>query len=153
MCYSISIGDPDEPGVVKLLAASKAYSQSLYPADSIHMLNVSELRKPHVHFFVAKSMQGKVLGCGALVLGHDAHAELKQLFVFPENRGKGFGAAILKRLESEAQAAGVRVIQLETGIYQPEAIALYHQFGYHDREPFGTYRPDPLSVFMEKLLD
>ena len=43
-------------------------------------------------------------------------------------------------------------MQLETGIRQPEAIALYRSFGYAERGPFGAYKPDPFSLFMEKRL-
>jgi putative acetyltransferase len=43
-------------------------------------------------------------------------------------------------------------MQLETGTKQPEAIALYRKFGYAERGPFGAYKPDPLSLFMEKRL-
>ena len=43
-------------------------------------------------------------------------------------------------------------MRLETGIRQAEAIALYRSSGYVDCEPFGEYRLDPLSRFMEKRL-
>ena len=43
-------------------------------------------------------------------------------------------------------------MRLETGIYQPEALGLYRSAGYVEREAFGDYVPDPLSVFMEKRL-
>ena len=43
-------------------------------------------------------------------------------------------------------------VRLETGIYQPEALGLYRSAGYVEREAFGDYVPDPLSVFMEKRL-
>jgi putative acetyltransferase len=46
----------------------------------------------------------------------------------------------------------VTLMQLETGIRQSEAIALYRKFGYVERGPFGAYRPDPLSLFIEKKL-
>ncbi len=55
-------------------------------------------------------------------------------------------------LEREAAKLGVTLMQLETGIKQPEAIALYRKLGYAERGPFGTYQPDPLSLFMEKRL-
>ncbi|HEV8436640.1 MAG TPA: GNAT family N-acetyltransferase, partial [Methylomirabilota bacterium] len=32
------------------------------------------------------------------------------------------------------------------------ALGLYRAAGYVERGPFGDYRPDPLSVFMEKRL-
>ena len=44
------------------------------------------------------------------------------------------------------------VARLEAGPMQPEALALYAKLGYEDRGPFGPYKPDPLSVFMEKAL-
>jgi len=58
----------------------------------------------------------------------------------------------MEALEREAATLGVRLMQLETGIKQPEAIALYRAFGYVERDPFGGYQPDPLSLFMQKRL-
>ena len=58
----------------------------------------------------------------------------------------------MESLEREAASVGVTRMQLETGIRQPEAIALYRTFGYGERGPFGAYQPDPLSLFMEKRL-
>jgi putative acetyltransferase len=58
----------------------------------------------------------------------------------------------MEALEREAASLGVTLMQLETGIKQPEAIALYRKFGYAERGPFGNYQPDPLSLFMEKRL-
>jgi putative acetyltransferase len=48
--------------------------------------------------------------------------------------------------------SAVRELKLETGIHQPEAIALYERFGFVRCGPFGDYQPDPLSVFMDKRL-
>ena len=57
---------------------------------------------------------------------------------------------IMQYLEAELQQRGISVFRLETGVRQPEALGLYRKLGYVDREPFGAYKPDPLSVFMEK---
>ncbi len=43
-------------------------------------------------------------------------------------------------------------MRLETGIHQAAARALYRSGGYAECAPFGEYRPDRLSVFMEKRL-
>jgi putative acetyltransferase len=53
-------------------------------------------------------------------------------------------------LETELEHRGIRLYRLETGIKQPEALGLYRKLGYRERPPFGSYRADPLSVFMEK---
>jgi putative acetyltransferase len=53
-------------------------------------------------------------------------------------------------LEAHARSRGARVVRLETGIRQPEALALYRRRGYGYVPAFPPYDPDPLSVFMEK---
>jgi GNAT superfamily N-acetyltransferase len=153
MEHNFETGDPDAPDVAGLLAASEAHAHALYPAESVHMLDVRELTGPSVCFVVARSSAGVAEGCGALVIGDDGCAEIKRMFVAPEARGQGLGSAILLHLEAKARAVGIRVIRLETGRRQPEAISLYHRFGYRERGPFGTYRVDPQSLFMEKHLD
>jgi len=35
---------------------------------------------------------------------------------------------------------------------QPEALGLYLSVGYREISAFGRYRPDPVSVFVEKRL-
>ena len=91
------------------------------------------------------------MGCGALRI--DAgYGELKRMYVVPEARGRQLGRRILDHIEAEARREGLNCLRLETGIHQPEALALYRAAGYVEREAFGTYAPDPLSVFMEKIL-
>ena len=68
-------------------------------------------------------------------------------------RGNGLAKLIMCELEAHLKQRGIGVARLETGIYQPEAIGLYEKLGYEIRGPFGAYKPDPLSVFMEKRLD
>jgi len=74
------------------------------------------------------------------------------MFVDPAARGKGIGQALLQAIEVAAFDEGVRLIRLETGIHNTEALRLYRRFGYVDGGSFGNYRNDPLSVFMEKPL-
>ena|SRR5688572_30539754 len=148
---AIARESPRQNDVVALVRQSDALMQSLYPAESNHLVDIDQLAAPQVHFFVARE-NGRALGCGAFVLGADGHAEMKRVFVSPAARGKGVARALMKALEREAAQRGVTLMQLETGIKQPEAIALYRKFGYAERGPFGSYKSDPLSLFMEKRL-
>ncbi len=148
---SISRESPRQDDVVALIRASDALMQSLYPAESNHLVDIEALARPDVHFLVARE-HGRALGCGAFVLGQGGQAEMKRVFVDPAARGKGVARAIMEELERAAADSGVSLMQLETGIHQPEAIALYRRFGYVERGPFGGYKPDPLSLFMEKRL-
>jgi putative acetyltransferase len=151
LVLSISRESPRQEEVIALIRQSDVLMQSLYPAESNHLVDVDSLAQHQVHFFVARE-QGQALGCGAFVLGSDGQAEMKRVFVDPVARGKGVARAIMEVMEREAARLGVTLMQLETGIKQPEAIALYRKFGYVERGPFGSYKPDPLSLFMEKLL-
>ncbi len=145
----IALEDPAEPEVAPLLQASDAYMASLYPAESNHMLDVASLRQPHVAFLVAR-VDGKALGCGAVVDSGEGWAEVKRMFVSPAARGLNLGRRLLDEIEAIAARRGARVLRLEMGGAQPEALGLYRSAGFVEIGPFGAYRPDPLSIFMEK---
>jgi putative acetyltransferase len=141
----------DQPEVHALLRQSDAYHAALYPAESNHLVDVATLSAPNVRFLVARR-GGIAVGCGALILGVDGDAELKRMFVVPEARGQRIGSRILDALEAVAKAENVRIIRLETGVRQPESLALYRRHGYTERGPFGSYQRDPLSTFFEKWI-
>jgi putative acetyltransferase len=122
----------------------------LYPPSSNHLLDLAQLSQPNVRFFVARRA-GAPLACGALRVERD-YGEVKRMYVVPAARGTGLGRAVLVRIEAQAAREGLRLVRLETGIHQAEALALYRRCGYADCGPFGEYRPDPLSRFMEKRL-
>jgi putative acetyltransferase len=148
---SVSRESPRQDDVTALIRQSDVLMQSLYPAESNHLVDIDLLAAPHVHLLVARE-RGRALGCGAFVLGEAGQAEMKRVFVAPAARGRGVARVLMDALEREAGKLGVTLMQLETGIRQPEAIALYRKFGYAERGPFGRYQPDPLSLFMEKRL-
>ena len=147
----IAVEDPAQPDVAPLLQASDAYMASLYPAESNHMLDVASLRLPQVAFLVAR-VDGKALGCGALVDSGEGWAEVKRMFVSPAARGLKLGRRLLAEIEAIAARRGVRVLRLEMGGLQPEALGLYRSAGFVEIGPFGAYGPDPVSIFMEKTL-
>ena len=75
------------------------------------------------------------------------------MYVDPTARGHGVGRLILSALVDHAHGLGVRLVRLETGVKQPEALALYRSAGFFKRR--GVYHPyvaHPISVFMEKTL-
>lgn len=151
MPLTIAIECPRQDGVVRLLDMSNAYAESLYPAESNHMLDLASLEKPGVTFWVAR-IAGDIVGCCALVEAGDGTAEIKRMFVDPVARGRSVARKLMETLEAAAAERNLRAVRLETGIYQPEAIGLYRRFGYHEIAAFGSYQPDPLSLFMEKRL-
>lgn len=147
----IEIEPPDRPDVRALLAASDAYVAALYPTESNHMVDIDDLQGPDVFFFVAR-LDGKALGCASLVQKSADYVEIKRMYVDNTARGKGVGKRLMKVLNEQAHRLGAGYIRLETGVHQPEAIALYRRDGFTDIDAFGEYEPDPLSIFMEKQL-
>jgi putative acetyltransferase len=141
---------PDQPEVQAFLEASEAASAALYPPESNHMLDVAALLAPSVRFLVARRGP-EALGCGAVVVTSE-QGELKRFFVRPEARGQGIGDALVAAAEAQARQSGASVLRLETGVYSAAALALYRRNGFQPIAAFAPYAPDPLSVFMEKLL-
>jgi GNAT superfamily N-acetyltransferase len=79
-------------------------------------------------------------------------AEIKRMYVTPRARGRGLARALLADLERSARAAGCDVMVLESGLAQPEALALYRSAGYDDIAPFGHYPDSEQSVHLAKRL-
>jgi len=92
------------------------------------------------------------VGCGAIKPYDDETMEVKRMFVLPEERGKGIASIVLKELELWAQELGYQKCLLETGIKQPEAIALYKKNEYQIIPNFGQYVGVENSVCFEKHL-
>ena len=146
----IRIENPDQPEIRDLLAASNAYHAALYPAESNHLVDMQSLQRSDTTFFVAR-VDGAVRGIGT-VLRQNGYAEIKRMFVDPKARGLKLGSRLLAALESDARAVGLTCLRLETGIKQPEAVALYRSAGFREIGPFGAYQQDSNSLFMEKTL-
>jgi putative acetyltransferase len=144
----INTETPDQPEVRDMLARLDAYCAALYPAESNHLLDVASLMQGDVLFLVARDVDGAAVGCAALVNKQD-YGEVKRMFVDERRRGLGTGRKLLEHLVMFARMSGLSVLRLETGIHQPEAISLYERMGFERRAPFGDYRDDPLSLFME----
>ena len=79
-------------------------------------------------------------------------AEIKRMYVAAGARRRGLARAMLAHLEQTARQAGAEVMILETGLGQPEAIALYESSGYTQVACFGHYKDSPLArSFARKL--
>lgn len=148
---SITQETPLQPDALELLRQSDETAHALYPPVSNHLVPAEALTGPDVRFFLARR-DGAAIGCAALLLNRDGSAELKRMFVDESARGHGVARRLLLSAEQAARDAGTMVLRLETGTRSLAAIALYRRCGFAERDPFGTYRPDPFSVFMEKRL-
>jgi putative acetyltransferase len=151
MAAIISLERPDTADASALIEELEAYLTPMYPAESRHGYSVDKLLARDVAFFVVRE-DGVPAGCGGIELFGSDYGEIKRMFVRPKFRGLGLAKLILQQLTDYAVGRGVKVLRLETGIHQHEAIGLYEQMGFQTIPPFGSYRIDPLSCFYEKRL-
>ncbi|MUN08221.1 GNAT family N-acetyltransferase [Agromyces luteolus] len=91
------------------------------------------------------------VGC-VLVSFHRDFAEIKRMYVAPASRGRGLSRLLLERAEVIAAARGAFVLRLETGLAQPEAMALYSRSGYSPIPCYGYWKDDPDVRCYEKSL-
>ena len=143
--------DLTRPKVHALLQEHLDNMFELSPAESVHALDLSKLRRPEIAFWTA--WDGEVLlGCGALKDLGAGEGEVKSMRTPKALRRRGAGRALLDHILAEAAGRGYRRLWLETGAHPDfaPALALYRSAGFLECGPFGDYRLDPHSVFMTK---
>lgn len=149
----LRVGIASEEAQELILALNRELS-GRYPEDgtaSHFRLDAEEVAEGRGAFFVAYA-QGRPLACGAVRRLDEGTAEIKRMYVQPAARGLGLGRRLLQVLEDEARNLGVSRLVLETGVRQPDAIALYTGAGFSRTDAFGEYEDSPLSVFFGKSL-
>jgi GNAT superfamily N-acetyltransferase len=148
----------DHPDARALIAEVQQEYVRRYGEQDITPVDPAEFAPPRGLFLVGY-LDGAPVACGGW-RAHDSDepefadgdAEIKRMYVVPAARGRGLARAVLAALERTAVEAGRRRIVLETGLAQPEAIALYRSSGYERVVNFGAYRCHPQSVCFAKPL-
>jgi putative acetyltransferase len=92
------------------------------------------------------------VGCGAIKEYSADTAEIKRMYVSPDNRRKGIATRILAELELWAGELSYTRCILETGKRQQEAIVLYQSSGYTSVPNYGQYSGVENSLCFEKKL-
>ncbi len=141
----------DGPSGRALVDALLIELESRYGEEDADAPQAADLAPPDGTFVVAR-LDGRVVGCGGLRRTGDGEGEIKRMYVVPDARRLGVGARVLAALEAEARRRGLARLRLETGVRQPEAIALYERAGYTRIDPFPPYVDAPMSVCYAKEL-
>jgi putative acetyltransferase len=142
-------GDFGDPRVTGLLQHHFTTCHAVTPKGSAHAVDLSGLQLPEVNFWAA--WEGDtLLGIGALKRIAPGHGEVKSMHTAEAARRRGIAGAMLRHIIADAQSQGLSRLSLETGSfdYFRPAVALYRAHGFVDCQPFGSYRPDPNSVFL-----
>ena len=151
---SVPYGDPD--AVALVARVQEEYVERYGGPDETPL--EPEMFDPPEGLFLVAYLDGVPVATGAWrrtdvrALGGSLGAEIKRMYVVPEERGRGLARRILAELEATAVAAGYDLMVLETGLMQPEAIGLYESSGYLPVERFGHYRDSDLNRCFGKRL-
>ena len=74
--------------------------------------------------------QGSAAGCVALEFASPSVAYLERLGVPPEQRGRGFGAELVRHALRQARSAGVKVVSAGVIADHNELVAWYERLGF-----------------------
>jgi len=149
----IEADDLNGQEVSQLLLEHLQSMRQISPPESVHALDIDELRKPEVTFWSVWE-NGDLMGCGALKELDQQHGEIKSMRTSSRHRRKGVAKTLLDHIFEEARRRGYRRLSLETGAmkeFEP-AQKLYTSCGFNFCGPFADYVDDPNSVFMTREL-
>lgn len=111
----------------------------------------AQFAPPHGVFMVGFS-GAEPVASGGFRRHDDEAAEIKRMYVVEDRRGIGYARRLLAELEKRAAEAGYVRVVLETGLRQPEAVALYESSGYTPIPGFGFHAGQSLSRSFGKQL-
>jgi putative acetyltransferase len=145
----IEPGDLSDAAVLSLLSEHLQGMAEHSPPESIHALDVEELKAPGISFWTIRDGT-ELCGCGALKELDPQHGEIKSMRTAAAHLRKGVGAVMLRHIVDEARRRGYVRLNLETGSGPgfDAALALYEKFGFEYCGPFADYRDNPFSRFM-----
>ncbi|PWN03837.1 GNAT family N-acetyltransferase [Nocardioides silvaticus] len=149
----ISVDDPLRDDVVRLLEEHLADMRATSPPESVHALDPHALVGPGLTFWTLRD-DGLLLGCAALKELDPRHAEIKSMRTEAVARRRGVAGRLLDHVVSVARERGYQRLSLETGTQEffAPAWALYVSRGFTTCGPFGSYVPDPNSLFFTTSL-
>ena len=134
----------DAPRAALLIAEVQQEYVRRYGGEDRTPVDPAEFAGAQGTFLVAE-VAGETIGCAGLRRRDARTAEVKRMYVRPAHRRRGHARRLLTALEDWARSRGCTRVVLETGVAQPEAIALYTSAGYRPVEGFGHYKDSDQS--------
>ena len=148
--------ETDDLSRVQVRALLQEHLDNMYelsPPEQVFALDLSKLKVPEITVWTIWDDR-QLLGCGAVKELSSVHGEIKSMRTPNAARRKGAGRRILEHIIAVASHRGYRTLSLETGSHPAfeAAHSLYRNHGFSVSGPFGTYKLDPHSVFMQLQL-
>ena len=144
--------DAREPEVLELVSALDVeLAAAGYTEEQTFGYPPEVLARGGVHL-VGVRAGSRLAGIGGVEVQDGGVAELKRMYVAPDQRGTGAADVIMATLVEHARRHGARVLRLETGDQQHAALAFYRRHGFTQVPRFPPYVDSETSVCMERWL-
>jgi putative acetyltransferase len=91
------------------------------------------------------------IGCAGVREWEGEEAELKRMYLQPQQQGKGFGKRLLTETLELARELGYKSIRLDTLDKLEAALQLYRQQGFTETPPY-YHNPNAGVIFMQLTL-
>jgi GNAT superfamily N-acetyltransferase len=121
--------------IIQLCAEHAAYEQTDYdPAGKPELLKIYLFSdKPRLHCLIAE-LQGEVLGYATYMFEFSTwdagfYVHMDCLYLRPQARSFGIGAALVEEIGKAARAQGCSLIQWQTPDFNVRAIKFYNRIG------------------------
>jgi len=122
-----------------------AWDDDLHHIEPVYLRNGGE--------FLVGTVGGRVVAVGALRRETDERARVTRMRVDPDHQRRGFGQALLGRLEARAAELGYTTLCLDTTVQQVAAQKLYLKNGYRETGRTKLYGFDVILYEKELARD
>lgn len=143
---------PEHPDAARLIAAMTLEVTSLYSPEEIARVREREAARLSPMELLLARRGGRAVGCGGIQRVDDATAELKRMYLEPDERGSGVAAELTRRAERLAVERGHSRIALNTGVRLERAVRLYERMGYVRIPPLPGWEDLEFLVWYGKPL-
>ncbi|MCG6150434.1 GNAT family N-acetyltransferase [Leptospira bandrabouensis] len=151
--FTIRVVETQDPNSQLCLDHLWEEIQNRYGFQAPNPMNFHDFLPPKGRFFIAEHNETKeVLGSAAYTKFNNAQCELDAVFVFSQFRKKNVAKSLLSEIEKQARSDHYSSMVLRAGAPQPEALALYKNFGFKEIHAFGKWVSDPTAICFEKKI-
>jgi len=154
------IAQPDNPAIAKIIRQCLEEFGANKPGTVYYDATTDALyelftENPLSAYFIAR-INDKIIGGGGIfpsaALPEDT-CELVKMYLLPEARGTGIGAALINLCMETARSKGFKKMYIETMPELKRAISVYEKFGFEYLEgPLGNTGHFGCGVWMLKSL-
>ena len=146
--FIITPENPESGDAIGLLNELSESLTSITGNSGSASFDATDVSVPRSLFVVARNMEQKAVGCGALRPISNDVAEIKRMY----SNERGAGSAILKYLETKAFEMNYREVWLETRRVNEYAVNFYLRHGFQPIPNYGKYLGNPDAICFAKTL-